>query len=518
MKKLLCISLAIIIAATVFTIFPFNSSAMVNSDYPSVGASISINNETGYIEPYSWEEYYTTEPYTINQDNPNEVTVPVTQPGVDYSGNKIFFQVDNNLWKNFKSVRIYMYAHDGSDFPLNTWGSKKGDMQIIGDNLYTFDFDAKGYTIQPGKQYGIIFCTDTGIQTCDIIFDSSVMGDTAYLTGNMVENNVDPNKKSYYVKWKNADSSKYAPPLCITSIGNIVGEALWAGTTKYDMLVNFIKSDGRDGLKNAIMFNGKSEQQTLDDTAKALGLTANDIEKAIRESGKYVNWSKSRSTAPGGGPGSGGSGSSSSSGALDTTINSISYNSNATVTLSWSKALLANKYEIAKKKLNDKNFTKLYTTSTSFNDRSITCGTIYYYQIRPLYTSGTSTIYGTWSKVKTITTLYRPTITNMNVTSSRLNINWNKIKGVTKYKVAFKRANDKAWNYRETTANYFNVANPTPNVAYYVQVCPMNGSIMGQYSTVGTITLVNIAKPVVSAKLNTYNIDLSWKAIPGATG
>ena len=237
-------------------------------------------------------------------------------------GNSISFQVDRNLWKNFKKVYCYLYEHGGDE--IIVWGSNKGAMTDAGNDTFTFDFDAKGISIESGKQYGVIFSGDWGVQTCDIIFDSSVMGDTAYLTGDQVENNVDSNKKSYYVKWKNADASKYAPPLCITSIGNVVGEALWAGTTRYDLLLNFIKSDGKDGLSNALKFNGKDEQQTLDDTAKALGLGQDDIEKAIKESGKTVKWEKTKSSAQEGsssgdsssssGDSSSNSGSSSSSG------------------------------------------------------------------------------------------------------------------------------------------------------------------------------------------------------------
>lgn len=416
-------------------------------------------------------------------------------------GNVIYFQADTNLWKNFKTITCYLYPYDGDE--LIYWGSNKGKMTNTGGDIWAFDLDKAGITLESGKQYGVIFTADWGAQSCDLILDIQNLGDIAYLNGKQVENNVDSNKKSYVVKWK---SGRNGNPVCITAIGNVIGDTYWQGENAYKILVNFIRSNGIDGLSNAIKFNGKDEQRTLDDIAKALGLNANDIERAINQSGRRVNWSKSKSTAGGGGS------------SMNTTINSISYNSNATVTLSWSKASSANKYEIAKKKLNDKNYTKLYTTSTTFNDRSVSCGTIYYYQIRPLYTSGASTIYGKWSNVKAITTLYRPTITNMNITSARLNINWNKIKGVTKYKVAFKRATDKAWNYRETKSNYYNVVKPTPNVTYYVQVCPMNGSIMGQYSKASSIALYTIAKPVVSAKFNGSRVDLSWKAVPGATG
>ena len=233
-------------------------------------------------------------------------------------GNKIYFEVNPDLWKNFNTITLYMYPHGGD--ALITWGSKKGNMKDEGGNKWSFDFGDKGIEIESGKQYGMIFTGDWGVQTCDIIWDSSVMGDTAYCTGDQVENNVDSNKKSYDVRWKNADSSKYAPPVCITSIGNIIGQALWSGTTYYDMLVNFIKSDGSDGLSNALKYNGKNAQQTLDDIAKQWGLSQDDIEKAIKEAGKegQVDWKKSSSSASessssGGSSNSGSSSSSSSS-------------------------------------------------------------------------------------------------------------------------------------------------------------------------------------------------------------
>lgn len=228
------------------------------------------------------------------------------------AGNTINFEVDPSLWKNFKTIYCYLYEHGGDE--LITWGSKKGAMTNAGNNVWSFDLDAKGISLDSSKQYGVIFAGDWSIQTCDIIFDSSIVGDTAFCTGEQVENNVDSNKKSYYVKWKNADPSKYAPPLCITSIGNIVGEALWSGTTKYDLLVNFIKSDGTDGLANALKFNGKTAQQTLDDTAKTLGLGQDDIEKAIKDAGKegQVDWKKESSSADAGSSSDGGSSSSGS--------------------------------------------------------------------------------------------------------------------------------------------------------------------------------------------------------------
>ena len=247
------------------------------------------------------------EPTGSNPDQPSYPSYdpPQGQPGTYLGTNSIYFYVNDNLWKNFNNITMYIYEHNGDAWI--TWGSKKGNMTNCGNGFWGFDFDAKGIELDPSKQYGIIFTADWGVQTCDIIFDTSIIGDTAYCTGNMVENNVDSNKKSCDVRWKNADPEIYAPPVCITAIGNIVGEALWAGTTYYDMLVNFIKSDGPDGLENALRYNGKTAQQTLDDISDRWGLSSDDVEKAIRESGKTVDWDNSNS-------GSSSSGSSSSSG------------------------------------------------------------------------------------------------------------------------------------------------------------------------------------------------------------
>lgn len=226
---------------------------------------------------------------------PEPSTIDITLPSG--SGNKVYFYADPSLWKYFKNITMYIYEHGGDT--LITWGSKKGNMTNEGNNIWSFDFDQKGISLDPGKQYGIIFTADWNQQTCDIIFDTSCLGDIAFCPGDQVENNIDSNKKSLWVWWKNADPSKCAPPLCVTSIGNLIGYALWYGQTKYSVLVDFIKSDDKYGLQNALRFNGKTCQQTLDDMAEWLGLTANDIEKAISESGRNVDW------RPGGGSNNG---------------------------------------------------------------------------------------------------------------------------------------------------------------------------------------------------------------------
>ena len=102
------------------------------------------------------------------------------------------------------------------------------------------------------------------------------------------------------------------PMLQITSIGNVVGETIPSNTSAYQMMVDFLASKGKDGLQNALNFNGKDAQTTIDDIATKLGLTKEDVIKAIDDAKTIGNsyngdrtdwsssWDASRSTLPGG--------------------------------------------------------------------------------------------------------------------------------------------------------------------------------------------------------------------------
>ena len=209
------------------------------------------------------------------------------------AGSKIYFDANTAGWKNFKKIYLYLYDHANGE--MITWGSKKGAMSDEGSGKWSYDLASKGFTLDSGNAYGCIFTADWGMQTCDLIIGSACLGDTAVCTGEKVENSVDSNKKSYVVKWTNADSSKYGNPRCITSIGNVIGNAFWPGDTGYSMFVKFLSSTGKDGIDNALNFNGKTAQQTIDDTANALGLGKADIKKAIAESGRTFDWKEDAS-------------------------------------------------------------------------------------------------------------------------------------------------------------------------------------------------------------------------------
>lgn len=184
------------------------------------------------------------------------------------------------------------------------------------------------------------------------------------------------------------------------------------------------------------------------------------------------------------------------------TLQSVAYNSNATVTIGWNSSFQPTGYQIARKKLGDTGYTytEVNSFNSSYNDKNVVSGTVYFYQVRAFMMSMYGRTYGAWSNTKAVTTLYRPTVTSLNDVGNMLNINWNKIKGVSHYKLAFKRLTDKEWNYRTVKSNYYNVLNPTKGATYAVQICPMNGSIAGQWSAVKTVVIgVSQCKPVITS-------------------
>ena len=216
----------------------------------------------------------------ILQGSPATPDEPDDIPSV--SGKTINFNLYSTGWSSNSEVLFYVYeVSTGTE--LIPWGSKKLIGTNRGDGICSYDPSLMN--LVPGIQYAIIFSDrNTGAQTYDLLFDTSCLGDTAYCTGNMVENPVDANKASLEAKWKNHPN--LGPRLQISSIGNVVGETCPSNTTPYKMLVDFLKNT----LSNARDYSGKTDQQLLDHIASQLDLSNDDVSKAIAEAGVWVNW------------------------------------------------------------------------------------------------------------------------------------------------------------------------------------------------------------------------------------
>ena len=205
------------------------------------------------------------------------------------------FDVSTSGWADFGAVGFYVFPTDGSG-ELIPWGSKKlFKSEETSTGIWSYDPAANGMELVPGTEYAIIFVNqNSGGQTYNLLFDTSCLGDTAYCTGNEIENPTDSNKTATEAKWRN---SSYGPQKVITSIGNVVGETIAASTNAYNLFVDFLKNT----LGNARTFSGKDDQTLIDDTAKALDLTKADVEKAISEAGATTEWKKDKSSLADGG-------------------------------------------------------------------------------------------------------------------------------------------------------------------------------------------------------------------------
>ena len=198
-------------------------------------------------------------------------------------GKVIYFDTNSCGWNDGEVIILYCYDPSGDEPELIPWGSnKKGGMTNDGTGICSYDFEAKGIELQPGKQYSLIFNHNGLKQTHDLLFDESCFGDTATADPNTsIENPADSGKNSFEARWK---SGNLGPAKCITSLGHVVGEVIPAYTTAYGMFVNFLTNTGNQGLTNAMNYaDGKSVQQVLDETAAALGLYKGDVENAVKE-------------------------------------------------------------------------------------------------------------------------------------------------------------------------------------------------------------------------------------------
>ena len=232
----------------------------------------------------------------------------------------VYFDAASAGWESASSILFYI--SDIEEGELAAWGSKKKLGGTKGDNNI-WSFDAEGLGVQSGHQYIIIFNNyDTNGETYQLLMDTSCFGDTAKANpSKMIENPVDSNKSSMEARWTN---SSLGPRLQISSIGNIVGETIPSNTTAYQMLVFFLASKDKDGLSNALNFNGKDAQTTIDEVAGKLNLTQADVKKAIEEAKTTGNpatgdkndwsdkWDASKSSLPAGESGGSTSGDTSS--------------------------------------------------------------------------------------------------------------------------------------------------------------------------------------------------------------
>ena len=179
-----------------------------------------------------------------------------------------------------------------------------GGMTDEGNNIWSYDFSANNFTLDDNETYIITFSAYWGLdfstsfgkdyRTFDLIIGKDCFGDMVYLTGEKLEDEYFP----YIAEWINADPAVYATPVRVTSEGNVNGELLPKGETFYSLFCTFVDRYSM-GIDDSIPLNGKTQKQTVDDLAKTLGLTEEERDRALKETGfTEKNGSWERSSAP----------------------------------------------------------------------------------------------------------------------------------------------------------------------------------------------------------------------------
>lgn len=158
----------------------------------------------------------------------------------EMNGGTIYFEVPEDWGELTSKTPIYAHVWVNGGEEMSAWQTKAEMMTLVEGRTYSFTF--KKSPAEPGSDDWnmIIFSMYRGPQTYDMTMSLSCLGDTAYVTGELLENPIDSNKSVLAAGWKN--NKDQGPHLVISSIGNIVGDTLLPGETVDDVLKNFIKN------------------------------------------------------------------------------------------------------------------------------------------------------------------------------------------------------------------------------------------------------------------------------------
>ena len=204
----------------------------------------------------------------------------------DHSDRFIHFDANTTNWRYYE--KIYCHIWEYGEEPFYNW-QQRAELctDNDGDGIWTYDLAEHGIELEEGKQYAVIFSNENGYQTFNLLFDTTVLGDTAYCDGERYENQDGGSRNPEFAYWRNQDDSEAGPEMRINMIGEVTGTCIPKGKTAYDLFKDFLENN----FENAQIYSGKTDQQLLDDLAKALKLSSNDVERALKETGiKDVDW------------------------------------------------------------------------------------------------------------------------------------------------------------------------------------------------------------------------------------
>ena len=210
----------------------------------------------------------------VSADSSSEVGADAGSEAVS-AGSVVKFDAKKSGWNLETNKKFYchIWKADGSgSWP--EWQTKAEQCSFDkATGVATYDLSKTGNTISPsdGRVYCVIFSSNTGMQTCNVIMSGACIGDTLYCTGEQSENPEDSEKKDFVAKWENtADCGQERK---ITSTGNIVGTAFPEGESDVTLLATYLMAYYNDPAKTDLT-------QNLLDTLKVSPVDVMSVVKA----------------------------------------------------------------------------------------------------------------------------------------------------------------------------------------------------------------------------------------------
>lgn len=189
-------------------------------------------------------------------------------------GTKIYFDIDSTGWENYTTIYCHIWRADGTGEWTN-WQTRKEICTKEDNGLYSYDVAKTGNAdeiVQSGDHnyYCVIFSADTGMQTYNTIMNGNCLGDTCYVTGNLLENPADSSKTCTEAAWKN--HPECGPVKAITSTSRVIGSALPDGVTDADLLAEYL----------CVYFYEEVDPQETGNLAKILNVKKNDLIDSVK--------------------------------------------------------------------------------------------------------------------------------------------------------------------------------------------------------------------------------------------
>lgn len=189
-------------------------------------------------------------------------------------GTKIYFDIDSTGWENYTTIYCHIWRADGTGEWTN-WQTRKEICTKEDNGLYSYDVAKTGNAdeiVQSGDHnyYCVIFSADTGMQTYNTIMNGNCLGDTCYVTGNLLENPADSWKTCTEAAWKNHPECGHVK--AITSTSRVIGSALPDGVTDADLLAEYL----------CVYFYEEVDPQETGNLAKILNVKKNDLIDSVK--------------------------------------------------------------------------------------------------------------------------------------------------------------------------------------------------------------------------------------------